>query len=293
MSTDCLVCQSSEQKEVIRVRDHLVSQKIFRINECSKCGFRFIHNPPSEQDAHLFYESEDYIEHSDSSKGLINWTYHKARKWMLRYKLRLIRSLDRGNRILDFGTGTGYFLNYMQSKRYEGLGIEISEQAREFGRETFGLDIRPPDRIYKQGFPSEFDYITFWHVLEHVYHPGAIIEQMHRLLAANGVLIIALPNFRCMDQSYYKEFWAGYDVPRHLWHWDRSTFETFMNNHKFELIKTKMLPLDPFYNCLISESYRKKKWAHILIPFIGTASLLRGWIRNEKASSIVYFFGKK
>lgn len=289
---NCLVCQSGKSVEAIRLHDHLVSQKLFIINECENCGFRFIVNPPAEESASGFYETEEYVEHSDSSEGLINSVYHRARRWMLRKKLNMLNKMSRKKKILDFGTGTGYFLNHLNHAGFETTGVEISEKAREFGREKFGLDIRSPQSIFKESFPSGFGYITFWHVLEHVYNPSSVLKRLYDLLDDNGLLVVALPNYRCIEAGVYKEYWNGYDVPRHLWHWDKPTFTKYTEGLGFRLIKTSILPLDPYYNCLISESYRKKKWAHILIPFIGSASLLYGLINDEKASSIVYFLQK-
>lgn len=288
----CIVCQSKETVEAIRLHDHLVSKKLFVIDECQKCGFRFINNPPPESTAYKYYETEEYVEHSDSSEGIVNSIYHQARKWMVKYKYKLINDHGRKTRMLDFGTGTGYFLNYMKSRGFSVTGIEISEKARTFGRTNFGLDIYHPEKIFESDFPRDFSYVSFWHVLEHVYEPEKVLRRLKDLMTDDGVMIVALPNYKCLEAKTYKEYWNGYDVPRHLWHWDKSSFTAFANKSGFKVTKTKMLPLDPFYNCLISEGYRKKNWAHILIPFIGTASLLHGWLKKEKASSIVYFLEK-
>ena len=292
MLETCIECQSNVNEEAIRLHDHLVSKKLFVIDHCKNCGFRYIKNPPDESEAYKFYETDEYVEHSDSADGFINTIYHQARKWMMRFKHNLINKHGKKQRILDFGTGTGYFLNYMKSRGFDVTGIEISEKARKFGKEQFGLNIYPPSEIFEESFPKEFSYISFWHVLEHVYEPQKVIGRLRDLLTDDGVMVVALPNYKCLEASVYKEYWNGYDVPRHIWHWDESSFRKFAENCGFKVTKTKILPLDPFYNCLISESYRKKKWAHILIPFIGGASLVQGWMSHKRASSIVYFLQK-
>jgi 2-polyprenyl-3-methyl-5-hydroxy-6-metoxy-1,4-benzoquinol methylase len=291
--SSCIVCQSTNIQEAIRVADHLVSQQCYIIDECQSCGFRYINNPPLETEAAKYYATEEYIEHSDASDGLINTVYHKARRWMLHHKHDMIRKLNRPTKLLDFGTGTGYFLQYMKSKGYAVTGVEISEKARTFGQKEFGLDIRHPDRLFDKDIGEGFGYVTFWHVLEHVYAPEKMLKKLHDIISPDGVVIVALPNYHCVEEGFYKAYWNGYDVPRHLWHWDKKSFTLFAEMCGYHVMKTKILPLDPFYNCLISESYRKKKWAHILIPFIGIASLVRGWMDHGQASSIVYFLEKK
>jgi len=288
----CIVCEGQEGKLSIQVADHLVSHEVFDLHKCPNCGFVYIHNPPSPSEAMRYYETEEYIEHSDSQEGIINKLYHKARSIMLPYKQKMLDKYNLPKKILDFGTGTGYFLNYMKGEGYEVTGIEISDQARSFGKENFGLDIYHPDELYNADFPGGHSFISFWHVLEHVYEPRRILMRLHDLLTDDGVLVIALPNHRSTDAGAYGDHWCAYDVPRHLWHFDHDSLQKFAESCGYRLEKTKMLPLDPFYNSLISASYKKNIGARILIPFVSGASLVRGWMDSKKASSIIYFLRK-
>ena len=291
--TKCIVCESKELSRVMVIKDHLVSGEEFNLEECTNCRFRFISNPPSEIEAGPYYDTEEYVEHSDSNEGVVNWIYHHARKYMLREKYQLLNKLERPKKVLDFGTGTGYFLRHMKSQGYETAGLEISEKARNFGRSKFGLDIYDPTDVNKEDFDSGYGYVTFWHVLEHVYNPIKVLSRLKELMSDDGVIVAALPNYKCLEEKAYKGYWNGYDVPRHLWHFNKDAFSQFAEKAGFEVFKTSMLPLDPFYNCLISESYRKKKIGYALMPFVGMTSLLSGYFNNDKASSIVYYLKKK
>ena len=273
--------------------DHLVSKETFELRHCDKCGFRFISNPPPVTEAYRYYETEEYVEHSDSKTGLVNSIYHYARTWMLRFKHGLINKESRTKKLLDFGTGTGYFVNAMKTRGYEVAGIEISPKAREFCKTNFDIDVRDPQRLYNDDFPTGFGYVTFWHVLEHIYDVDKVMSRLHDILADDGMVVVALPNYHCLEEKVYKTYWNGYDVPRHLWHWDKPSFTRFAEKHGYVVKKTKILPLDPFYNCLISESYRKNKLAYLLIPFIGGLSLIRGWLSHARASSVIYFLEKR
>ena len=290
--TKCITCDASQQKRVLVIEDHLVSHEVFHLEECTRCKFRYISNPPTEDLAYKYYETDEYVEHSDSSDGIVNTIYHYARRWMIRHKHGLLKAEGRTMKLLDFGTGTGYFINAMRDFGYDVMGVEISPKARAFCKSSFNLDVRDPQDIFKDDFPSGFGYITFWHVLEHVYDPEKSLKRLGDLLEDDGVLVIALPNYRCVEAHTYGSYWNGYDVPRHIWHWDKESFTRFAENCGYRVKKTKILPLDPFYNCLISESYRKKKWAYLLIPFIGMWSLIKGLASNREASSIIYFLEK-
>lgn len=292
MIDKCIVCDGVDAQLLIQVEDHLLSHEIFDLHKCPECGFVYVHNPPSATEATKYYETEEYIEHSDSQEGLINQIYHKARSIMLPYKRKMLDKYDLPKKILDFGTGTGYFLNYMKEQGYDVTGIEISDQARNFGKEKFDLDIYHPDKVYDDDFPGGHSFISFWHVLEHVYDPRRILTRLRDLLIDDGVLLIALPNHRSLDARTYGTHWCAYDVPRHLWHFDADSFKRFAESCGYRLEKTKMLPLDPFYNSLISASYKKNITSRILIPFVSAASLIQGWFSSSKASSIVYFLRK-
>lgn len=292
LQEDCIVCGTQANGKVFKIADHLVSQEVFDLIECPSCHLRYIKNPPDEPSAAKYYETEEYVEHSDSSKGIINNLYHKAREWMLRYKFRMLDRLGTRRKILDVGTGTGYFLKYMRSRGYECNGIEISEKARNFGRHRFLLDIREPSAMYLKDFPGDFGIISFWHVFEHVYNPTAVLSRLRELLAQDGRLVIALPNYNCLEARYYGKWWNGYDIPRHLWHFDRDNFERYMDQNGFVLESTRILPLDPFYNCLISESYRKNPIGYFIMPFLSLSSLIMGWLNIRMASSIVFIYKK-
>ena len=132
----CIICGSDRFTSVMTAEDHLVSHLRFDIAQCSDCGFRWTLRPPVSAEAGKYYESEDYIEHSDSRKGLMNKLYHWSRTLMLSYKHRKIRRLNAPRSILDFGAASGYFLNYMRDKGWQVDGIEISEKARALARKN-------------------------------------------------------------------------------------------------------------------------------------------------------------
>jgi len=248
MIDTCIVCGESAASKVMTIQDHLVSKEHFDLVACDSCDFRYLRNAPPEEEAGPYYETEEYVEHSDSSEGIINTIYHQARKWMLKRKHNLVDRHGLNKSILDIGTGTGYFLNYMKGRGFETLGLEISDKARGFGQSEFGLDIRSPQDLFGDNFPKGISYVTFWHVLEHIYNVKDIMDRLHEVLADDGRIVVALPNYKCLEAQHYKDYWNGYDVPRHIWHFTKDRFTVFALRHGFEVERTDMLPLDPFYN---------------------------------------------
>ncbi|MFZ1748695.1 MAG: class I SAM-dependent methyltransferase [Saprospiraceae bacterium] len=291
--TKCEVCQSDNIRIAQTVTDHSISKEKFNIAECQDCGFTFTQNPPLEAECGIYYQSEDYISHSNTNKGIIFRVYHMVRKIMLGQKSRLLKKYKATPRLLDIGSGTGYFLKYMSDHGYEVEGIEVDDGARAYSQENFKLKVNPPDILKNGGIKQQFGYITLWHVLEHLYGPNEYWQIFHQLLEASGYLLVAVPNHLSSDAKHYGEYWAAYDVPRHLWHFNPHTLSLMAENNGFEVIDKKMMPFDPFYNSMLSEKYMKNTAGLFRGGWTGLISLIQGAINVNKASSIIYVLKKK
>ena len=165
----CPLCGKSHFEKVMTCTDHYATNEPFDICRCTACGFLFTQDAPDENEIGRYYESPDYISHTDTRKGLANRLYHYVRQYMLRRKARLIKrccGLSRG-RLLDIGTGTGYFPHFMQERGWRVSAIEKSPQARAFAHEHFGLEADAPEALGTYEAKS-FDVVTLWHVMEHL-----------------------------------------------------------------------------------------------------------------------------
>ncbi|HKL08608.1 MAG TPA: class I SAM-dependent methyltransferase [Bacteroidales bacterium] len=288
----CPMCLSEKITSVIHLKDYSISNQPFEIWQCTSCNFLFTQNIPDEESIGSYYASEEYISHSDTKKGIVNRLYHIARKIMLGKKYQLIKKISSGETLLDIGCGTGYFLNYIQGKGYQTLGLEVNEQARNFGQQHFGLNILPPEKLLNREINQKFKVVTLWHVLEHLYQPRLYLQRISEILDNDGVLILALPNPDSFDGKLYQKFWAGYDVPRHIWHFTPQTIGKLTSAH-FTITKLKRLPFDSFYNSLLSEKYRDKNFQFLRGIFIGFFAYIYSLIHVKKSSSIIYVLKKR
>jgi len=289
---NCPLCNSEIISEFREIRDHSVSKETFHLYSCGECGFIFTQDPPLPDHAGSYYKSEEYISHSDTRKGLVNTLYHYVRNVMLNRKYRLIKNLTAERELLDMGCGTGYFPGYMKNKGFRVTGIEKDDDAREYGKEKFSLNILPENSLFDSSIKSRYGIITLWHVLEHLYDPKKYMRVFHDLLKENGYLIIALPNPDSYDAKHYDKDWAAYDVPRHLWHFTPRTFGDLASISDFEIIRQSSLPFDPFYNSILSEKYRHNKLGLITGGWTGLSALIKGWLDKQKATSVVYILKK-
>ena len=289
----CPLCLSENIFSLFRCTDHFISREEFDLYKCHSCSFVFTQDYPEENAIGLYYESDDYISHSNTSKGFSNKIYRVARNAMLRKKrgiINYVTGLNNGS-LLDIGSGTGHFANIMKVAGWNVKGIEINEKAREFSILNFGLEVNDPGKIDSLEANS-FECITLWHVLEHFHHPFKYAADIFRLLKPGGVCVIALPNCNSYDASHYKEYWAAYDVPRHLWHFNPSTFTLFAEKAGFRLTEIRTLPLDVFYISSLSEKYKKASMSFIKGMIRAKFYAFLTLFNKKRSSSVIYILRK-
>jgi len=287
--TGCPNCRDTNIFKVLTAQDYTVSGEEFEIWECKNCTQRFTQNIPDEQNIGKYYQSENYISHSDTSKGLINNLYHRVRNRTLIQKRNLIEKETgkKAGNILDVGAGTGAFLNTMKNANWNCTGIEPDKTAREKALQLYNLNLKKAENIYLLSSQS-FDAITLWHVLEHVHELHKYIQQLKNLLSPHGKLFIAVPNYTSGDEKIYKQYWAAYDVPRHLYHFSPQSMKVLLNAHGLKIEKMKPMWYDSVYVSMLSEKYKTGNSRPIRALINGTVSNIETVFDNTKCSSLIY-----
>lgn len=285
--TQCPVCGGSDFVHFITCKDYTVSQENFNIVSCRTCNFKFTNPRPSDSEIGKYYKSETYVSHSDTRKGLINRLYHMVRSRTLKQKLGLISKYVSRGTILDYGCGTGMFLKTCSDAGWESFGFEPDPDARKMAMDK-NLNIVDS----KKGLNNKvFDVITLWHVLEHVTDLDETLQFFMGSLSDKGRLIIAVPNYTSGDAEYYKEYWAGYDVPRHIYHFEIKTLSRLMQQYGFTLQETLPMVYDSYYVSMLSEKYKTGSIKYF-------KAFISGLKSNSKAkdpsaySSVIYVFRK-
>lgn len=287
----CPICNASEFRLFLECKDYTVSQETFKIVECTSCGFKFTNPRPEENRLGEYYKSEEYISHSNTKKGFINLAYQSVRKYTLLKKLQLISKFYKTGKILDIGCGTGEFLKTVKDANWDTLGIEPSESARKMAIENYGLDVRE-EAALKQLKNESFDLITMWHVLEHVPHLNERIEDLKRLLKPKGLIVIAVPNCNSLDAQKYAQYWAAYDVPRHLYHFTPKDIESLFKKHEMNLIRILPMVFDSFYVSILSEKYQTGKTNLFTAVWNGFRSNISALKTGKTSSSQIYLIKK-
>ena len=273
-----------KQKVHLTVKDHSVSKETFGLHHDDKLDLLITFPKPTETELPSYYESEDYISHTDGKRTLFEKVYQYIKNIALKNKLDLINGLhpEKGN-LLDIGAGTGDFLAVAKQNGWKITGIEPNEKAKNIAINKGISFVENSELLEKESF----DTITMWHVLEHVPNLELQIKELKRLLKPNGTILIAVPNFNSYDAKHYGSYWAAYDVPRHLWHFSKTAIKLLFEKQDLHLQKVLPMKFDAFYVALLSEKYQKGKMNLINAFLVGLKSNFKGG-RNLEYSSHIY-----
>lgn len=284
----CPICATKKFLPFLKVKDYSISKELFNLDICVQCGFVLTNPQPIGDYLSRYYQSEDYISHSGTKKGLINKLYHTVQQYNLSLKFKALKKYVPRGTWIDYGAGNGAFLKYLKQKKIDAVGFEPDDTARKLAQQK-GVEVISPE-VYKD-FVTNVSCITMWHVLEHVDDFTALIKTHHSKLQSEGVLAIAVPNHQSFDAKFYKEYWAAYDVPRHLWHFTENDVTTLAKQNGFDHVTTRPMIFDAYYISMLSEKY--KNHSPIRGAIIGAVSNFYARISGYPFSSQIYIFKKK
>lgn len=283
----CPVCDNNKFSHYLDTKDYSVSKEEFSISKCDSCGFVFTNPRPEEKDLSKYYKSENYISHTNTSKGLINTLYKLVRNYTLKTKHSLIKPYMKDGYVLDIGAGTGAFIRVLKDRGVNAIGVEPDEDARGTAKKDHNVDLK--EEGYIDSIPDfSCDVITMWHVLEHVPRLNDRVKQLKSKLSKEGIVVIAVPNHESPDAVYYKKFWAAYDVPRHLYHFDKQSIKSLFKKHNLDLVEVRPMPFDAFYVSMLSERFLGSKGFLPRAIFQGLKTLL--FSPTSNSSSLTYIF---
>ncbi len=292
--TKCPLCKSGLFLNHIEVTDYAVSKETFILCKCTQCQLVFTNPRPSEDAIQPYYDFPEYYSHGNENKSLTSFLYSQVRKIAIKNKYKLVDSLNSSHSILDIGCGTGDFLSYLQKQGWQVQGIEPNKKARHQAQEKLGIKVsKSIDKLEEDG---KFGVITLFHVLEHIHSLKKGLKYIIKSLLSNGYILIAVPNHESQDAKNYGAYWAGWDVPRHLYHFNDASIEYLAQKYDLQLVDKKPMVFDSYYVSLLSEKYQNPK-SSIVSTYM--KSIMQGYKSNQAAgksgiySSNLYILQKK
>lgn len=274
-------------KSHLKLKDHSVSGDSFELLYDSTRELLYTDPKPSESELPSYYPDTNYISHTNQRKSVFDLLYHFVRSVSVRRKLRLLKPFQpKEASLLDVGAGTGFFQRAAQKRGWTVTGIEPNSSARNLANSKAPNTVFDSDTLHS--FPeNSFDVITLWHVLEHLPNLDDDLKTFQKLLKPKGRIVVAVPNFKSFDARYFKEFWAAYDVPRHLWHFSQKSISKVFSEVQMNLESTHPLVMDAYYVSLLSNKLKTGSHRILNSLWVGFLSNLKA-VKSGEYSSLIY-----
>jgi SAM-dependent methyltransferase len=156
--------------------------------KCGCCEFIYLNPRPTYEALHEFYQQ--YLPEGEPS--IESW--QRMMGPVFKRAARLLQRFQAKGRLMDVGTGFGFFLSEMKKRGWEVMGVEISQRGLNYARNRLGVNVAPGP-LEKAGLPEgHFDGVTAFYVIEHLPDPIAFLRECHRILKPGGLLLLRYPH---------------------------------------------------------------------------------------------------
>jgi SAM-dependent methyltransferase len=232
----CNCCGADDANPILKGRDLLHGLPgEFTLVQCTRCGLMYVNPQPSAKELEPYYP-EDYEAHVGTQKRRLGWLRRIEYDYGIEKRYRAIMRYVETGTMLDVGCAAGAFLDGMRQRGWRVSGIEPGTRAAIYARDELGLEIQNTTLEAARLVPASFDLVTMWNVLEHLSDPQQCLAQIRQALRPGGLLVFAVPNLDSYDLMLFKQYWAGYDLPRHLFTFPPETLEGMIHTTGFDLL---------------------------------------------------------
>lgn len=278
-----------EQLKNNQVKDFLVTgEKFSLVIDDEVPGMLRTMPRPFSTELDKYYDSKEYISHTDGENSFFEILYQRVKKYNLAYKKNIVFSTQKPKTALDYGCGTGDFVELLLNNGVQAFGYEPNSNAVRLAKPKIGDNLL----IESEVFTKKYDVITLWHVLEHIPNYDLILSELLKCLNPGGRIILALPNHKSYDAHFYKNYWAAYDVPRHLWHFSPTSIKYLAKKFGMIIEQVKPMYFDAFYVSLLSEKYKQNTFGILRAPLVAMYSNFKAMF-TKQYSSLIYVMKKK
>jgi len=248
-SIGCIICGNRKVAPYIEVLDRLSqNSETFQLVKCD-CNFVFLNPRPTESEISNYYHSTDYDPHNIKTNDKWGKLYKLVQRGTLRWKFSKIAPFYLNGKLLDVGGGSGEFTSFMALK---GWDVVLQDNIANLNGINETKGVRKVENLQMIKSTELFNVITLWHSLEHIHNTEELFSNLNKLLTADGILLIAVPNLIAPENTFYSTNWAPFDAPRHLYHFQLETLNSLMKMSNFKIVRKYSLFQDTPYNILLS-----------------------------------------
>ncbi len=229
----------------------------YNVIECRRCFFKHVDPIPAQQEITKFYTKNFY---KKSKPNYFKYSKEDIEWWMATYKnyYQLFQKYTNGRKILDIGSGPGYFLKCGQELGWNTLGFEPSDLAYEYSKKLGARVLHDFFSFSKAQALGKFDVICLNLVLEHITNPAKLLKDIKTLLKKDGLLFILSPNDYNPYQQIFRQtkkcrpWWV---VPlEHINYFNFTSIKKLLTNLGFNIVDSlATYPMEKFL--LSGENY--------------------------------------
>lgn len=222
---NCLVCESPIT--------HFSYGKT-TLTTCTSCGVVALFPMPTNEERKAHYQKSYVLNRAMTTHARVA----ESRRWSrLPEQLKIIQDIQKYKQppatVLDIGCDRGAFLDEIRRYGYECVGVEPSDQAREYAR---SIGLRVEESIDNLASDEKFDVVTMHHVLEHVDNPTNFLAKIAQHLHPNGIILIRVPDFSCLWSRMLRDKWIWFQPENHSFHFSTQSLSEVLRRNNFNLL---------------------------------------------------------
>ena len=228
-----LIGSTADYKVLMSASSH--APLVDALAKCTQCGHRQT-NPRLEIEEVLTgYETAIDLDHVKQDK-------YRGRTFVRTiYGISLLSILrsSKSTRVLDIGCASGAFLNSVNHEfGWNGVGLEPSKWMCEYGKQSYGLDLRSNYFSASLFDANSFDLVTLWDVIEHISEPNQVLRDIALVLNDDGFLILNVPNSNSIAARILGRRWP-FLLAVHIHYFTPISIRKILDKHGFEVVESR------------------------------------------------------
>ena len=254
---------------------------VFKLVECTECGFVFAKTIFSEQD---FIETYRNLYNGDVKKAYFRYSVNEYNELLngvanIGYnRKRIIQNyLEKQGLVVEIGSGIGLIGTYLKRfEQIEYIGLELDAEAHEKAKKL-GLNSVNGDFSQLENLPNNIDTIMMWEVFEHLQDLKLFFAIVDQKLKRGGAVILSVPNYD-KRLNYKRAGEIDYELyqdppPVHLNFFTEKSLKKTFESHNFtiELLDMKKMP----YVNIRSKTFYKNLLKAIVGRYNGSTLFLK------------------
>lgn len=228
---ECVLCGGTGRVPLMRDGQWIV-------HKCTGCGLGVLDPRPDPAELDQLYRESYFVSHYENvlppgSDGM------RRRLSQERHRVDFFRRYKSAGKVLDIGSGRGYFLEACRLRGYDVVGFDVSEDAAASVRDTLGIEVKTGEMREDLFGPGSVDVVTMWHALEHTPDPRVPLRLAWKWLSPDGILVVDVPNYESTDARKFGNAWDDWSLPYHFFHFTPSSIEGLLDRNGFRSVEAK------------------------------------------------------